>query len=54
MTLRDHFAAVALPAQIERFANEPFKSRAFKIARNCYDIADAMLEERAVGRNGNE
>lgn len=44
MTLRDYFAAQAIPALIARHrADVPWSS----IAPRAYGIADAMLEERS-------
>jgi hypothetical protein len=47
MTLRDYFAAKALPiwvqAHIEQSIDDLSKP---EIARECYSYADAMLEER--------
>lgn len=48
MTLRDYFAAVALPiwvqAHIDHSVDDLSKP---DIARECYSYADAMLAERA-------
>lgn len=48
MTLRDHFAGLALMHHSSRAAilsDDPLKNA--KIAKSCYDLADAMLKERA-------
>ena len=44
MTIRDYFAAAALKGQAHRFAH-PHEYREL-LARDCYDIADAMLIAR--------
>jgi hypothetical protein len=44
MTIRDYFAAAALKGQAHRFAH-PHEYREL-LARDCYDIADAMLKAR--------
>ena len=44
MTLRDYFAAAALPQII---ADAPAKDAWSKIAFRAYELADAMLAERA-------
>ena len=44
MTLRDYFAAAALKGQAHRFAH-PHEYREL-LARDCYDIADAMIKAR--------
>ena len=44
MTIRDYFAAVALKGQAHRFAH-PHEHREL-LAKDCYDIADAMLKAR--------
>ncbi len=48
MTLRDYFAAKAMPSLIETFAfgdADPIEY-ADGIAKGCYQIADAMLKAR--------
>lgn len=40
LTLRDYFAARALPALIEKSTNP------YEIARWAYQIAEAMMDER--------
>ena len=50
MTLRDYFAASALSGVVERCAldtKEPGESIEQYFARRCYNLADAMLAERA-------
>ena len=54
MSLRDYFAAAALPALIARDAgmtkgNSSFERRP-ELARIAYELADAMLEERQKDR----
>ena len=46
MTLRDHFAAKAIPfmAEFDRIDGAPVTSKS--IAEACYEFADAMLEAR--------
>ena len=46
MTLRDYFAAAALKGQAHRFAH-PHEHREL-LAKDCYDIADAMLKARGA------
>lgn len=48
MTLRDYFAAKALPSVIDTFAfgNANPTDYAQGIAEGCYEIADAMLRAR--------
>jgi hypothetical protein len=64
MTLRDYFAAVALPAVLRTWHNENAMpgiaslvvdrdSVADRVADDCYCMADAMLKARKEG-NGNE
>lgn len=50
MTLRDYFAAKALPSVIDTFAfgNADPTDYAEGIAEGCYEIADAMLKARAA------
>lgn len=52
MTLRDYFAAAALPSVIVKCAGDT-RARELGIsayfAMNAYEIADAMLAERAKG-----
>ena len=50
MTLRDYFAAKALPSVIDTFAfgNSDPTDYAEGIAEGCYEIADAMLKARAA------
>ena len=49
MTLRDYFAAKALPSVIDTFAfgNADPTDYAEGIAEGCYEIADAMLKVKA-------
>lgn len=49
MTLRDYFAAAALPALINESYNRPIfaDDPIFDVARAAYELADAMLAERA-------
>ena len=44
ISIRDYFAAAALKGQAHRFAH-PHEYREL-LARDCYDIADAMLIAR--------
>ena len=45
MSLRDYFAAAALPGELSR--HDPHAGLSFAaIAGDCYAIADAMLAER--------
>lgn len=44
MTLRDWFAGMALQGRAHRF-DHPHQHREL-LARDCYEIADAMLTER--------
>ena len=44
MTIRDYFAAAALKGQAHRFAH-PHEHREL-LAKDCYDIADAMIKAR--------
>lgn len=50
MTLRDYFAAQAMPALITHFTSQPFPAgetwEEGIIALQAYTIADAMLKER--------
>lgn len=49
MTLRDYFAAKALPAVIDKCAGDtrkPGESHATYFAAKCYELADAMLKAR--------
>ena len=50
ITLRDYFAAKALPLAIEKFANWTFtdKTREQAISEYCYKVADAMLLARGI------
>ena len=52
MTLRDYFAAKAMPAVIADWLNTGDIAQDFEIpeviARDCYIVADAMLKERAA------
>lgn len=45
MTLRDYFAAQAMPNLITKFYDSGFNSEK-DVARWAYEFADAMLEER--------
>jgi hypothetical protein len=45
MTLRDHFASIALGALMSSDV-----ATTTDIARRCYSIADEMLRQRQVGR----
>jgi hypothetical protein len=49
MTLRDYFAAKALPSVIDTFAfgNADPTDYAKGIAEGCYEIADEMLKARS-------
>jgi hypothetical protein len=47
MSLRDWFAGMALQGQAHRFAH-PHEHREL-LAKDCYDIADAMLAARKEG-----
>jgi hypothetical protein len=50
MTLRDYFAAAALPAILANQATLADMGKSFgdeQVASDCYIIADRMLEERA-------
>jgi len=47
MTLRDWFAGQALPAVIQQL--KLHKDGRHEIDRVCYELADAMLAERAKG-----
>jgi hypothetical protein len=51
MSLRDYFAARALPALIERggtYGNEAYIYN--ELSRQAYAVADAMLAEKWIGR----
>jgi hypothetical protein len=43
MTMRDHFAALAMPEIYQRVETGGFE----RVAKLSYEIADAMLKERA-------
>lgn len=45
MTLRDYFAAKAMQAMVANYGYS--RGETGKLAENTYDIADAMLKERA-------
>lgn len=48
MTLRDYFAAVALPIWVQAHIDQSVDDLSKPdIARECYSYADAMLTERA-------
>lgn len=46
MTLRDHFAGKALPAEIEGWLRSETRPDYKEIAESCYEAADAMLQAR--------
>ena len=49
MTLRDYFAAHALPTILEQmFRNEPSDEAIIAAATSCYLIADLMMQTRKV------
>lgn len=45
MTLRDHFAGLAMQALIAKYGYQPGAME--EMTMNAYNCADAMLEERA-------
>ncbi len=47
MSLRDYFAAKALPAEIAASVADGSPWNYDEVARDCYVAADAMLRERA-------
>ncbi len=47
MSLRDWFAGMALQGQADRFSH-PHRHREL-LAKDCYDIADAMIAARREG-----
>ena len=49
MTLRDWFAGKALEGQAHRF-DHPHNHREL-LAKDCYEIADAMLKEREASND---
>lgn len=52
MTIRDYFAGQALPTVVEKcepIERQSGESTAQMFARRSYEIADAMLAERAKG-----
>ena len=50
MTLRDWFAGMVLGGQWDgRFPDDISPSTVQRVAEACYEIADAMLKERAKG-----
>lgn len=48
MTLRDYFAAKALPCVLQSWGRPINEDNAPAIARECYVMADAMLLRREV------
>ena len=47
MTLRDHFAGLAMQATVNAWIiNSIYPPSDLDVARNAYVVADAMLEER--------
>jgi len=48
MTLRDHFAGLAMQATVNAWIiNSIYPPSDLDVARNAYVVADAMLEERS-------
>ena len=47
MTLRDYFAGQAMAGEITTWTDTELKDYARKVARRCYAISDAMIEERS-------
>lgn len=51
MTLRDHFAGIALPYSLKYCEGGPPTDVPKLAAQHAYRIADAMLAERMIERN---
>jgi hypothetical protein len=51
MTLRDYFASSAITSVAARYSIAGGSAAAKQIAKICYEVADAMIEERRKLRN---